>query len=63
MTSPFEIANYDCPMCGEMNEVLVDRTAGNRQVLVEDCIVCCRPSTLTLALDDEGGIALSVEPE
>ena len=42
---------YHCGYCGELNEVLVDLTAGKNQVFVEDCYICCRPNVLTLRID------------
>jgi len=32
----------DCPYCGEVIDVLVDRSVEQQQY-VEDCAVCCRP--------------------
>lgn len=46
-----ENCSYRCGYCGQMNEVVVDMTAGRTQVIVEDCFVCCRPSVLTLRID------------
>ena len=54
---------YDCPYCGEPNEVLVDPTGGEKQEFVEDCAVCCRPVSIAVRCD--AGVILSfiVEPE
>ncbi len=46
-----ESCSYRCCFCGQLNEVSVDLTAGNSQVFVEDCYVCCRPNVLTLRID------------
>lgn len=46
-----ESSSYRCRYCGQLNEVLVDLTAGATQVFVEDCFVCCRPNVLTLRID------------
>jgi len=46
-----ESSSYRCRYCGQLNEVLVDLTAGATQVFIEDCFVCCRPNVLTLRID------------
>ena len=56
-------ARYDCPFCGEPNEILIDPTAGEKQEFVEDCAVCCRPGVITLRFGPDGSAALAVEPE
>lgn len=38
---------YRCACCGELNEILLERAAGDVQQLVEDCVVCCRPMVIT----------------
>jgi len=43
----------DCPYCGEAIELLIDDSAGDQQY-IEDCHVCCRPITITVAIDDAG---------
>jgi len=40
-----------CPYCGESIEILVDDSAG-QQRYIEDCQVCCRPISITVAVDD-----------
>ncbi len=42
-------SGFQCAGCGEWNETVVDRTAGGRQIYVEDCQVCCKPNVLTVA--------------
>jgi hypothetical protein len=54
---------YDCAFCGEANEVFVDTGAGRRQTFTEDCTVCCRPNLITLTVDDDGEVELSVTQE
>ena len=44
-------AIIQCPYCGESIEILVDDSAGG-QHYVEDCQVCCRPISITVAVDD-----------
>jgi hypothetical protein len=51
---------YSCAFCGEDNDLLVDPSAGRRQVFTEDCSVCCRPNLITLALDEDGDVLLEV---
>jgi hypothetical protein len=33
-----------CAFCGEENEIFIDLTGGERQELIQDCRVCCRPN-------------------
>ncbi len=40
-----------CPYCLQINTILVDASAGNRQELIEDCEVCCRPVKLCIDVD------------
>lgn len=54
---------YSCAFCGEDNDLLVDPSAGRRQVFTEDCSVCCRPNLITLALDEDGDVLLEVSQE
>ena len=51
-----------CPYCGESITVLVDEgDAGDPYV--EDCQVCCRPITLCVILDADGGFVVSAHDE
>jgi hypothetical protein len=43
-----------CPFCGERFEAVVDPSGGAAEY-IEDCPVCCRPITLQLDPDEEGG--------
>ena len=52
----------DCPYCGEAIELLIDDSAGDQQY-IEDCHVCCRPITITVAIDDEGEPQVTVMAE
>jgi hypothetical protein len=56
-------AAYECPYCGETNEVLIDPTGGEKQDFVEDCTVCCQPSAISARVDDGVLMSLAVEPE
>lgn len=49
--------SYACGCCGEPNPTTVDPSAGTHQSYVEDCTVCCRPNTLRIEVDPEGGTA------
>ncbi|MET0044529.1 MAG: CPXCG motif-containing cysteine-rich protein, partial [Candidatus Thiodiazotropha sp. 6PLUC3] len=40
-----EATTLYCPYCGEMNEILVDRSE-TEQSYIEDCSVCCSPMAL-----------------
>ena len=44
-------AEYSCAYCGELNETLVDPSAGTKQSYVEDCSVCCYPNVLTIRME------------
>ena len=48
-------ADIQCPYCGESIQVLLDSdSAGDSYI--EDCQVCCRPITMTVTVDDDGGL-------
>lgn len=42
----------DCPYCGEAVEILVDASIPHQQY-IEDCQVCCRPISLSVAIDED----------
>lgn len=50
-------SGYTCASCGEYIDTTVDGSAGSAQHYVEDCAVCCRPNTLRIHADVEGGTA------
>ena len=54
---------YSCAFCGEDNEVLVDRSGGERQSFTEDCTVCCRPNLITLVIHADDDVSLDVVQE
>jgi hypothetical protein len=54
---------YQCVYCGEINEVDIDISAGNKQSFTEDCVVCCRPNSINCVIDADGNVTLAVEPE
>lgn len=43
-----------CPYCGEVQDLVVDDSAGDQQY-VEDCQVCCRPMAVRVSVGDEDG--------
>ena len=45
--------SYQCPYCWELIESWLEPTA-EPQLLVEDCIVCCRPIELRCWLSEAG---------
>jgi hypothetical protein len=47
--------DIQCPYCGETIEILVDDSAGEEQRYVEDCQVCCRPISISVSMDGDGG--------
>ena len=44
---------YRCAWCLELNELLVDLSAGTNQMYTEDCEVCCRPNFIRVHIDEE----------
>ena len=52
----------DCPSCGEPLEILIDSSI-RRQEYIEDCQVCCRPMTLKVTIDEDGGIQVEARAE
>ncbi len=40
LTSSVDLA---CPFCGQMGTISIDEGGGEKQTVVEDCDVCCRP--------------------
>ncbi len=57
-----ESCSFCCAYCGQLNEVLVDVTAGATQMFVEDCTVCCRPNVLRLKIDTAAD-SITIEAE
>ena len=45
--------SFTCAYCGEENDVFIEPEAGVRQVLTEDCSVCCRPNVLRIRIDGD----------
>jgi len=57
-----EIAEKDCPYCGEPLSLQVDISVGS-QNYIEDCAVCCRPMVVDLELDLNGDWQLRLARE
>jgi len=49
------VSSYVCAVCGEVNEISIDESAGDEQSYIEDCQVCCRPNVLRIRIDEESG--------
>ena len=54
MPEPQEEYSYQCPYCASMVSIVIDLTAGEEQSFTIDCEVCCRPTVITVALDENG---------
>lgn len=54
-----DAVRIDCPYCGEPVELLIEPPEASYSY-VEDCHVCCRPITVSLQLDTDGRLAVSV---
>jgi len=57
-----DCATADCPYCGETIELVVDCSV-EEQSYIEDCPVCCRPMTVWVQVDTDGGIDLQLRDE
>ncbi|MEC9364302.1 CPXCG motif-containing cysteine-rich protein [Sinimarinibacterium flocculans] len=57
-----EEAVVTCPACWQDIVLELDLSGGSARY-AEDCPVCCRPMTVSLHVDGEGGFEVSVEPE
>ena len=44
-----DIAEIDCPYCGERIEIVIDGSIA-QQEYIEDCSVCCRPIELSVTV-------------
>ena len=41
---------FICAYCGKENKVFVEPESGTRQLVTEDCSVCCRPNVLHIEI-------------
>jgi len=55
--------SFQCPYCGETNELLVDVSGGPNQQFVVDCEVCCAPILVRLKIRGQDVISIDVERE
>lgn len=58
-----QFENFQCPYCGETNELLVDFSGGVHQEFVVDCEVCCAPIVVRLTLEGDEIITLDAQRE
>ncbi|MCD6061340.1 MAG: hypothetical protein K0S16_1651, partial [Moraxellaceae bacterium] len=59
-----QLARIQCPYCWEQIDVVVDCSVAEQEY-IEDCSVCCRPITITVAIagDEIASIAARSENE
>jgi hypothetical protein len=53
------IATYQCAVCRETIETVVDESQGDVQRYIEDCQVCCRPNALVVRISGNEAIIVS----
>ena len=53
----------ECPFCGEPGEIEeeIDSSEPGDQVFIQDCAVCCNPWTVSVRVDADGQVNVSVE--
>ena len=51
-----------CPYCGEPIALTIDCSVPEQEY-IEDCQVCCRPMMVTVTIDNEGDLAVSLRSE
>jgi hypothetical protein len=56
-------ASVECPYCGEPGEIEeeIDNSEPGDQVFIQDCAVCCRPWTVVVRIDHDGGVTWAVD--
>jgi hypothetical protein len=54
-----DAVTIDCPYCGEPIELLIEPAEESFRY-VEDCHVCCRPITVSVEVDADGTMSVSV---
>ncbi|WP_076789359.1 CPXCG motif-containing cysteine-rich protein [Chlorobium sp. KB01] len=57
-----ERVSVACPYCGELMELQVDCPEGDQE-FQEDCPVCCKPVTVSVAFSDKGISSVEARPE
>ena len=50
----------NCPSCGEPVTLVVDVSAGRRQIYVEDCWVCCKPMEVVVVVHARDDVEVEV---
>ncbi len=56
------IETVRCPYCGESIDLVIDDSV-DQQLYIEDCHVCCRPINVSVAVDEEGTLAVQAWAE
>ncbi|MBE7481106.1 MAG: CPXCG motif-containing cysteine-rich protein [Polyangiaceae bacterium] len=49
------VPSFECPYCGEPTDAFPDLDGGERQILIEDCVVCCRPIRVVATYSEASG--------
>lgn len=57
-----EEVRVSCPCCGEQIDLFIDPGI-DKQEYIEDCSICCRPITVSVAISGGGDIEVSVRDE
>jgi len=52
-----------CPHCGEGFEIPLDPGGGAVQEFVYDCEVCCRPMVVSVTVNADGAVSVTVRSE
>lgn len=60
--SLLETVTVSCPYCGELNELVIDKSL-TQQEYIEDCFVCCRPMLVSVEISDEGEMSVAARSE
>jgi hypothetical protein len=56
-----EETEVECPYCGEVVEIVIDKAGGATQDYVQDCEVCCQPWQVHVSLGVGGAVEVQVE--
>lgn len=57
-----DAVTIDCPYCGEPIEILLEPSEDSQRY-IEECQVCCRPITISVTVDEEGGTSVDASSE
>lgn len=55
------VQTLQCPYCGEPVELSAEAQGASEETYVEDCSVCCRPWTVHIHRDGEGGAEIVLQ--